>query len=78
MHPANVFIIWLTNLVVYVVIGLWSIAVEARLNRYYFRKWGTNREQFEDADLADGYAYQIVNRRPPSGPSGWRRSCTSS
>jgi len=67
MHPANVLIIWLVNLIVYVLIGLvWSVFVEDRLNRFYFRKWGTNREQFEDADFAEGEDYlQTVNRRPP-------------
>jgi len=67
MHWANVFVLFLTNLLIYVAIGLvWSVCIESRLNRFYFRKWGTNREQFEDADFADGYDYlQTVNRRPP-------------
>lgn len=67
LHPVNVFVLFLTNLLIYVAIGLvWSVCIESRLNRFYFRKWGTNREQFEDADFADGYDYlQTVNRRPP-------------
>ena len=42
---ANVFLIWIVNLALYVGIGIvWALAVETRLNRYYFKKWGT----FED------------------------------
>ena len=65
MHPANVLIIWITNLVIYVVIGLvWAVGVESRLNRFYFRKWGTNREQFDADDFSDEYDSPANQRAP--------------
>lgn len=69
LHPANVFVIWLTTLVIYVVLGVvWTLAIENRLNRYYFKKWGTNRELYDEVDggLDDNIvALERVERRPP-------------
>jgi hypothetical protein len=42
LHPANVFIVWLLVLSIYVLIGLlWSVLVEQRINRFFFERWGT-------------------------------------
>lgn len=43
LHAGDVFLLFLTNLVMDAIIGIfWTCGVEWRLNQYYFEKWGTD------------------------------------